>query len=295
MSLPLAVAAGMIMLNDGYERRLPAKALALVHSQKWPDVGRCLTDYKKDQYHDCTLGAGKAPASILLWGDSHAQTLIWAVTEIAKRQATNIRHVTKGGCPPVFHGVVPTVGIDKQACLNAQRAARAVIESDPHISTVLISARWPLYDGYTLISTGEQAEKRFDVAFSETLDTLLERDLNVIVVDSLPEPGFDVSNLLARKALLGQPVPDSFQDERPPLQSLGSINSVQDSRFSVLRLNNSLCNVGDCPIAERGEILYFDADHLSSAGSRMLVEPVENALFPNLVKTGFSAALPLRE
>ncbi|MFC4258499.1 acyltransferase family protein [Marinobacter lacisalsi] len=295
MSLPVAVGAGMVMLNDGYGRRLPDQARELVNIVKWPDVGRCSTDYKEDQYHDCTLGSGLEPATILIWGDSHAQTLIWAVTEIAEQRDINIRHVTKGGCPPVFYGVVPSTGIDKDACLSAQKAAWRIIDSDPSVSTVLISARWPLYEGASMMTAETQPVKRFEGALSETINALLQRDLNVILVDSLPEPGFDVSNVLARRALLEQSVPDSFQDQRPPFKSLDFIKSISDSRFSVLRLNNVLCSAGHCPISEGGEVLYFDGDHLARAGASKLAAPIENALFPDRIEAGISEALPARE
>lgn len=295
MSLPLAVGAGMVMLNDGYERRLPESALSLVSIKKWPDVGLCSTDYKKDQYHNCTIGARVEPATVLVWGDSHAQTLIWAFADIAERRGISVRHVTKGGCPPVFYGVVQSAGIDINACVSAQRAAWRTIDSEQNISTVFIAARWPLYQGASLTLVEKQAEMRFDDGLAITIEKLLQRDLNVIVVDSLPEPGFDVSNVLARKALLEQPAPENFEDQRFPLQSLSSLKDVNDSRFSVLRLNDTLCRSGRCPLMEDGEILYFDGDHLARAGAKKLSAEIESALFADAIETRFDGGAHSQE
>ena len=46
LSVPVAVSAGMVMINDGYESRLPEMSQKLVSIEKWPDFGSCITKYE---------------------------------------------------------------------------------------------------------------------------------------------------------------------------------------------------------------------------------------------------------
>lgn len=86
------------------------------------------------------------------------------------------------------------------ACVKSQRAALDMLISNPSIHTVFMSARWPLYRQSMLVGINGKSRMTFDEALRKTVNTLISRDLNVIVVDSLPEPGFDVANgQLARK------------------------------------------------------------------------------------------------
>jgi peptidoglycan/LPS O-acetylase OafA/YrhL len=284
ISVPLSVSIAMVMLNDGYKQRLPEPALALVNVERWPDFGRCVTDYKHDQYYDCVIGTGDVPASVLVWGDSHAQTLIWAINKITESRETNVRHVTKGGCPPVYSGVPVLASIDKEACLNAQKAAWRIIESDPALSTVFIVARWPLYESASLGLAEGQVSDRFGDQLRETVMQLLKRGLKVVVMDSLPEAGFDVANVLARNVLLGQEPTVLFGHQRQPMKSLRSISNIQDEDFLILHLDSLLCGDSECALMEGGQLLYFDDNHLARAGAIKLVPEIERAIFPNSVK-----------
>jgi peptidoglycan/LPS O-acetylase OafA/YrhL len=283
MAAPLSISAALVMLNDGYERRLPEPAIDLVTAVKWPDFGLCATDYKQDQYYDCVIGNGDAPASVLVWGDSHAQTLIWAINNITNSQKTNVRHVTKGGCPPIYYGVPISTNTDEEACLTAQKAAWQIVESDPALSTVLMAARWPLYESTSLTQVANQAKDRFSDQLHETVIQLLKRNLKVIVIDSLPEAGFDVANVLARKALLAQEPTVMFMDKRRPMKSLRFIADIQDENFSILNLNHILCDDGQCQLMKGDELLYFDDSHLARTGAIKLAPEIERAMLPGLV------------
>ncbi|WP_417538413.1 acyltransferase family protein [Marinobacter sp.] len=278
LSMPIAVTAGMVMVNDGYESRLPAEAHRLITIEKWPDFGNCVTKYERDLYYNCILGATDKPATALVWGDSHAQTLIWALNRIVERRGVAIRHVTKGGCPPIFFGVPESTNIDKKACIASQKSVSEIIESDPAITTVFIAARWPLYQSADLALIEDQVNSSFGNALAATIRKLLERGLKVVVVDSLPEPGFDVANSLARRALIGQKSIDSFVDAALPFQSLVALDDVKNPNLRLVRLNAALCSNGKCPLWESGELRYFDHDHLAKAGAQILTDDIEKAI-----------------
>jgi len=284
ISVPLSAGAAMVMLKDGYDQRLPDKALSLLNIERWPDFGLCATEYKHDQFDDCVIGTGDNPASVLVWGDSHAQTLIWAINHIAEGRNSKVRHVTKGGCPPIYEGVRVSANIDKEACLNAQKTAWRIVESDSALTTVLIAARWRLYDSATLSSVEGKAGEDFDDRLYETVQRLLKRDLKVVVVDSLPEVGFDVANVLAREVLLGKKFTLNFDYESQPTKHLSAISDIQDENFSILNLDSLLCGRGKCPLFEGSHLLYFDDNHLARAAATKLIPEIERALFPSSLK-----------
>jgi peptidoglycan/LPS O-acetylase OafA/YrhL len=278
ISVPLSAVAGIVMLNDGYEGRLSNSALSLLNVEKWPDFGQCSTDYSRDQYYDCVIGADYSPASVLVWGDSHAQTLIWAVNDIVERRKIAVRHVTKGGCPPTYYGVPVSANIDKEACLKAQQAAWTIIESDPAISTVFISARWSLYEAVSLTLMEDEALTNFDKNLTKTIQTLLNKGKNVVLVDSLPEPGFDVANLLAREMLLKQEPTQVFEEKRQACQHLKPIVGLQNNGLKILHLSTVLCADGSCPLRIGENLLYFDGNHLAKAGATKLAENIERSI-----------------
>ena len=240
-----------------------------------------MTTTERDQYYNCVVGMSEESATTLVWGDSHAQTLIWAINSIAERRGAAVRHVTKGGCPPIFYGVSASTKIDRRACIEMQKSAKEIVDSDPTIKTVFMAARWSLYHSADLVLAEGQANNAFDKTLVSTIRQLLALGLNVVVVDSLPEPGFDVANTLARQALIGQQSIDSFADGVLPFQSLKALVDVEDPHLQLMHLNSVLCSEGACPLWEQGELRYFDRDHLAKAGAQILTGHIERALFGN--------------
>ncbi|EMP55575.1 acyltransferase [Marinobacter santoriniensis NKSG1] len=275
-TFPLAACAGLVMVNDGFGQRVPGKAMQFVEFNKWPDFGDCQTDYRKDQYYSCRLGSGKQPEEWLVWGDSHAQTLIWGIGALANERSLAVHQITKGGCPPIFFGVPIKSNIDKEACVQSQHAVWDYINSHPSIHTVFMSARWHFYRHSVLANADANAdgEDGFDRALRETVRLLIEKGLRVVVVDSLPEPGFDVAKVLARDEMLSKTSEVAFDDALPPMQSLPSISDLVGKGLAVISFNEILCPDGICSVRQDDRMLYFDEDHLAKSG----VEKIRSCL-----------------
>ena len=95
--------------------------------------------------------------SILVWGDSFAQSLLPGVVRAARGRPVNVLAATRGACPPYLPDAAPApdlpIGMVRQRvelCRSHNAAARAWIETAQQAAPVrvLVAARWPVYHGH---------------------------------------------------------------------------------------------------------------------------------------------------
>jgi hypothetical protein len=111
----------------------------------------------------------------------------------------------------------------------------------------------------------------------------------VILLYPLPDPGFDVPDRMARRLWQTGSVPDTVAIPLPVFQSysadtLAIFDSAADQP-GVLRLDLSpvLCApTTGCDAVRDGVPLFFDANHLSLAGSALVVPPLAAAVLDQL-------------
>ena len=271
----------LIFKFDGFKFRLSDEQIQLVEMPKWPDFGKCEKNYRTVEYYDCILGPAEDESKVLLWGDSHAQTLIWSLTEVATELEVPVRQITKGGCPPVFFGTVKKIENNREACVTAQRKVEEIVASGD-IDLIIISARWSLYLEGTyqpFVANTVDTKYNFTDAFVETLTYLRKLDTRIIILDSIPEPGFQVRNIVARNKLLGRdPIDRVFTntvDNQGYLKSSGTIEDIEG--VSLFQLVPMLCNPA-CDLGALGSLNYFDDNHLTKFGSSKIKPLLVNVI-----------------
>jgi hypothetical protein len=266
-------------------------------------LGGTLGGFGQQQHPDfkCVIGAD-TPPRIALWGDSHGNALIPGFGEEAAARGQSLVFFGHRGCFPLVD--VRRVDDPRLPCGRYAQEILQLIQDSPNISTVIIAARWPgpIYgpsialgpaeNGQRLAviadvsqappRTVEEIERLFGDKLDQTIARLRAMGKAVVLVESIPEVGYDVPSTLARLTMLKR----ESDIIEPSFQSFLSRNrgitpriekSAAEYGLTVIRPMDALCDHLRCRVIVDGKPAYSDDDHLSIDGSRVvakLFEPV---------------------
>ncbi|WP_093532869.1 acyltransferase family protein [Stenotrophomonas rhizophila] len=209
----------------------------------------------------CLLGDTSEAAGILLWGDSHAAHHVGYVKVLAEHNKLAVRNVSMSGCMPVFKTSAayahPSI---VEACSKFNDHMEQEVEK---YSTVVVGSAWVGFD---------RGNSREDIA--RTIATLSAKVPHVVIALSVPLfPDYDRE--CERKSLMFPGL--HCKTERPLSQGLeNDVNNYLTElagrypNVTVLDLHPLLCDRQSCRTVSDGRPVYYDAGHLSMAGSRAL-------------------------
>jgi hypothetical protein len=291
MAIAFAVGA-FAASSNGLPGRLPEKLQQILAEENdaEPQIDHCFPKTARDVETGklCTIGATSKMPSFLLWGDSHADAIIPPVDRIARRvQRTG---VFAGGA-----SCVPIVGVTtwSSACRPFNDAVLKIALA-PNITDIILEARWAKYaDGQTYgdephgrvvitddVQKGVPAPDNHAV-FARGLENavrmLVRAGKHVVLVASVPEVGWPVPAVLARRAMAHD---TSSADVRYDVfmrrQSFVLTTFERLHRtygVSVIYPQDVLCAKTGCAVSLNGIPLYRDEHHLSVYGALKL-EPL---------------------
>jgi hypothetical protein len=297
-------AAVVFREHDGFPQRFPPQVQALLAASRDAqlDMNPCFNlDLERNpEQVFCNVGyAGKAKPSFIIWGDSHAAALQQAIAAAAARQRVSGLIAARGGCPPL-EGVSSSIFGPPTACAFSNSMVMSRIRQKD-IRTVFLVARWALY------AEGKQypddpAASQFFIwnsaaparslannkavlrdALLRTAIMLTREGRRVVIVGPVPEAGVNVPEAMAKRALLDRdfqgigPTVSLFLDRQkfvlPLLAQASKIPGV-----TILYPQKQLCGKTDCRIEADGHSLYFDSDHLSLHGAKV-ISPIFDEIF----------------
>jgi peptidoglycan/LPS O-acetylase OafA/YrhL len=245
---------------------------------------------------EAPLDRGDRRPLVFLWGDSHAAHLFPGLSGLAARHGFRIAEFTATACPPIPGFVSPY----RPNCGEINRFVLAEIAAlQP--AEVILSARWTFYDGH------DPSMGKTDVA---ALGALLDRlaALKVakrVVVGPSPEwdrglPQILVENYRAHPAapipvrMMTHLLPDPGRAEPGLAAATRLANAVYVSPLEAL------CNPSGCltlvPGLDPVVPVIGDADHLTPAGSELLVQMLRNDFLPaaTIAAPGGGSVAPAR-
>jgi peptidoglycan/LPS O-acetylase OafA/YrhL len=296
-ALALAVAAMppvVYKLSHGLPSRLPAQ-VAVVEKARLEGRGDCLTQFDSVSMPD---GANCAPrgATIALLGDSHASAFGLGLVQAAQARGLRVRQVSKSSCRP-FPGFTHSLANQPQhaeECATFLRTALTSILDDPKIDTIVVAAAWPTLDDDSYLRTplnGAPKPVTATVAMQEGLVTLAgmaaARGKTMILVADVASLDFDppmhmVGEALPLRRILGTLFDGSRRVPHSPIgldHIDGKFAGTRDQVMAIARSLPSvvyfdpylqLCDQTGCSYAQGDEPRYYDKDHLSAEGSRMI-------------------------
>jgi hypothetical protein len=293
----LAVAAPVlgIRAEEGVPGRSPPAIGVMSAESKNSNLRRdeCHADKGGSLSPSCMYGGAKLSAIII--GDSHADAVTTALAAAVPDPAGGIMQWTYGGCPalpgvlatPAFKQAQATKGY---ACGQFMDWAMGQLDAVPRNVPVVVVHRLSFYafgepaptkDAVPLVFFSQlhaSATPEFLREFAAKVTGTacqMARDRTVYLVRPFPEMQVDVPKSMARALLFGQEkdISISLAAYR---QRHAFVWAAQDAArdhcgVKVLDPLPYLCPEGRCQGAREGRPLYYDDDHLSEYGNKLLV------------------------
>lgn len=235
---------------------------------------------------------GDAPVRWVVLGDSHAGSIVGAVKAALPGGIQYYSHQ----CVTIFNSELKSKDRNNH-CTAFMQQAWAQIQQLPRNVGIIVINRYsvntrgpnegvhkPWGIRYTDLNADEMkmdVDGRYRKKLSDTLCTMA-KEKRVIAVQPIPEMGVDVPKTLARQRMAGHAgdaitLPLSTYATRNQL----AIDTLKDARnrcgITLLDPVPFLCEGGVCYGAKDGKPRYFDDDHLSESGNRLLI-PMFSAL-----------------
>jgi peptidoglycan/LPS O-acetylase OafA/YrhL len=281
-SVILAIFGGLLYVRYGLPSRFNDQVLELYtgRNDRWQRRDECASRI-------CDIGKKGADPSFLLWGDSHAGVIAPVFEEVATANNVSGFVAFKNACAPLLG--LKRYDLDNiQQCASFHQSVLAFIQAK-HIRNVFLHGRWGLYsegnrykqeDGVPVLLTSDRNTKEnyreFDNLFRATIEELRRRQINVVIIASVPEVGMDVPTALARSAVKGDSVkliePRYSEFMERQARSFGVLSQVAaENSSTVIYPHQALCDGLSCSVVKEKHALYFDDNHLSIHGSMCLV------------------------
>lgn len=286
---------GAILVAQGLPSRFsPDVTRILAASESLTDrMATCSGQVEKqlDPKGGCVIGSNPRPTGFLM-GDSHGDAMTGAVQAVSKAKGMSFYYGVDASCPPLLG-----VGTGAQCIANNQRWLD-FIRKHPEIRTVIIASRWTSYthgravdfgpaesneqlpylileNGRTLPRFSDRATRAMQTGITGMVDALLKLDRDVVIVYPIPETGYNIPTTLARMVSQGRAPRDFTRPFSYYVQRQRSTFRILDAlpygpHLKPLHPEQRLCAKGQCQVYSDGEVLYWDDDHLSLEGARLL-------------------------
>jgi peptidoglycan/LPS O-acetylase OafA/YrhL len=313
VSVALLISSVIVIQNDGFVSRLPSnvqwenagqrpKEVCADGNRDWTEVGG---------FRYCEFGDVGSSETVILLGDSHADALLEVMNDTFIAQEK--RGLRVGSDCPDIPGIVYR-NTEKNYVLRCEQLFTELLQFiKVNDATVIVSVRWTFrlfpipgwitsleafnseggheledYREYVVAdSNGETADyesKRRAVL--RLLDGLAQSSRRVIVVGPVPEIGWNIARLnfshyRSRGELLSEisiPYSDYVERSRFIDQLLDEYEKSRPLNVVVVRPKHVFCDTflaARCVAQWNSVPFYFDDDHLSDVGARMLLERIQ--------------------
>lgn len=290
-----------IFLTNGVPQRTFAQSRidTYIESIKYSSlVGECHDLLQLDQKGAnwyCILGSKGASRTIVVYGDSHALTLIPALEQYGQAHRTKIIYASNSGCLPLLGVRRTDQPAHEVASCRALNRRISKLARKQNVEAVALIGHWSFYAGVTTYAkedvklaigdrhnqSQEGSAAAFEYGLHQTFDFYQQLNIPVLILEDNPqqlERGLPISLLR-----FGTPTDDSInatavsRAEHDRVQALANRLIAEASRTvtnaHVLSIDDALCDAERCPWVRDGRFLYCDDDHLSITGA-MAVYPV---------------------
>jgi hypothetical protein len=309
-----ALFVGIGLVGDfdgGFSIRFDEKTLAaLLTKSEYAKLAGGGCHLSEDTYKlaGCSKGAATNKSTIAIWGDSHASALVYELGKALAKRDLRVIQYTKNACP-VSLGLYTKMGSGQYT--NCEKYTESVLDhlENNGVDTVVTFSRWGVYVEGTPFDNGEGGVEKDDFinfraansanklntpysndaaevihSYKSALASLLRLNKKIILVYPTPEVGWNVPDRLVKLLMYGDP--QARIQLTTAYQTFKKRNDLVNKSFDAIRDDKNLvrikpeeifCNtyVKDRCIAElNGVPLYFDDDHMSNAGARLVVDEI---------------------
>ncbi len=266
-------------VTKGLPNRLPVFLQhSLIEADTSTPRGECFRDsgaQKKAAEQFCQFGADNTQPSVLLWGDSHANMYLSAISKAAENVGVSGYIATQSGCratlPDQYNDdLTGPAGI---GCSQFNNEVNIFIKNNPSIHTVIIARIW---------SGGDSLNKTINL-----IKYLVKQEKNIIVVGPVPYLNFLVpEHWIYQQIKAGLPI-DFLIDPIANQENLFNVQLIAQQKLSELISSrhvswidplNRFCNNNKCLLVNNSVVYYKDMSHLSEAGAMLFTDDFSIAM-----------------
>jgi peptidoglycan/LPS O-acetylase OafA/YrhL len=247
----------------------------------------------------CTFGRRAPGASfdLAVFGDSHANHYVPAISVLAEAAGVSGRHITLGACP----ALLGSFEIDSQfgsraRCPALPEAMVRFVEQNPGLRLVVLAQAWSQYAGKLLFTEGgrrwtiyllgtrddERSESRSSEilrrSLEQTLDYFESKGIQVLLLGEVPPLARDPVRCIANAIRQHRPH-DACGRARSEVQRVigeteALLASLARGRKNVFFFSPSdaMCDQQWCNVELDGVYMYRDDGHLNKIGAERLAQ-----------------------
>jgi peptidoglycan/LPS O-acetylase OafA/YrhL len=292
----MVIAIGTLLhVQAGFPGRFNVEIRQLAASmQMSPERERCHGEGANFIKPDKACRYFKGTPTWAVFGDSHAIELGRALAERLRPQDEAVVHLTFSGCPPALEFDSPNPG-----CSAWTKETTNWLVGQPDLKNVLLVYRhsFHLYGDQTKIypqastnhpaflpqKSAAKARNDYWQSFLTLINRLTSAGKHVYVVAPIPELPSHVERYVYghNRDLIKQGSPAAWNLRRGSYfrSRMGTLSKM--SEVTVIDPFDDLCSGGICHMVDKGKMLYFDDNHLSMAGGRLVINgAIDRGLLP---------------
>ncbi|MFZ3621474.1 acyltransferase family protein [Leclercia barmai] len=252
----------------------------IVVSQPDPLVNKIALEATNKNYaanpktHLSTYGTGQ-PVAIIV-GDSHAEATATALAEAAKDKGSVIG-ITASGCPTLARGELG----EHNRCGAFNRSLPSRLKDYPPDVPVVIVNRLTHYAEKRLVNfgTGSQNQQDYLRQYSDAIVDMacsLNSTRPVYLVNPIPEMAQNVPRTLSHRLMTGRTthdlsIPTATYTKQNAVILQAQARAAKQCGVQVLDPTAWLCTASRCMGSKNLQPWYFDDNHLSETGNKVLV------------------------
>lgn len=267
-------------LSNGFTMRLPSNVAAAhitAEHEKLLRTAGCRISEDTLDIERCIKGAKDKPLSVAIVGDSHAAALVHQLDEMAISRKFSFLPLVRSACPLNFSLKKDQGNLDEQYCAKYQELTKSIL-SNSKISTIVIATRLDAVNRVTLSESQQIGLQQHVSAIRE----LLTLGKTVILVYPIPVYSIFISDYMAKNLW--------FNDGKLPEISISktefhnrikdvtaSYNAIEAENLKRIDTEQIFCEKltpGLCVTQIHGIPLYYDDDHLSNHGAKLIINEI---------------------
>lgn len=298
-------------LGKGFEWRFNEDILRYAQAENDRAISQCHFGLdKKLPAHpvtECQHISSTGKMSVMLLGDSHALAVSNAVGAMLDDEGVDFYDISYSGCVPL-RGLRRFDKGHGAECAAFDDAAYIYALSEG-ISTVVLTGRFPLYLNGSYFDNGEGGVEDGGAAWVDLLERTnskwndeerrlrvlaayeqrireLAQQFNVVLVYPVPEAGWNVPSYAFKNAYFNDGDATLTTSYAAYKERTQEVNALFDRLVAELpnvrgaRVQEVLCSetTGRCINADADGVYYYDDDHLSNAGARLVAPVIVKAI-----------------
>jgi peptidoglycan/LPS O-acetylase OafA/YrhL len=283
----ISFTGALIKVLDGQAGRpsQPADTISQEKNNIHPRRDECHGS-KKNTSPECHYGGDKIVAMLI--GDSHAASIITSIETALPNNEKGFIAWTYSSCPTLF-------GVDRTGhpqCKEFNSKALARSQTLPTGTPIIIVNRSSAYivgnnedpvrarqDYISFPNETNTYNQNFTATYVDTVCKYSENN-PVFLLRPIPEMGVNIPLTMSRRSLLGNNLEVTLMFTEYLKRHNVIINAQNEAKnkckITIIDTPKYLCNKDECNSSKDGLPLYFDDDHLSERGARLLSPVFEN-------------------